>query len=106
VIELDEVGDHYEGTAVAWDEQPGSLNALIRFGTSSKGNTHHIGNIPVIIIDNNGDTVSGEFLKNMKDSSGVVYPATVAIDIALRPRASAVAVLIRLSARRDPSLPN
>jgi hypothetical protein len=83
VIEFDETGDHYEGTAVAWDDQPGSLHALIRFGTSSKGNTHHIANIPVLIINNNGDAVSAEFLNRVKESSGVIYPATVAVNIGL-----------------------
>jgi hypothetical protein len=83
VIEFDETGDHYEGTAVAWDDQPGSLHALIRFGTSSKGDTHHIVNIPVLIINNNGDAVSAEFLNRIKESSGVIYPATVAVNIGL-----------------------
>jgi hypothetical protein len=83
VIELDEAGDHYEGTAVAWDEKPGNLHALIRFGTSSKGNVHHIENIPVTIINGNGDAVSAEFLKSVKDSSGIIYPATVTVDIEL-----------------------
>jgi hypothetical protein len=83
VIELDEAGDHYEGTAVAWDDKPGSLHALIRFGTSSKENTHHIENIPVLIINNTGDAVSAEFLQNLKDTSNVIYPARVTVDIAL-----------------------
>jgi hypothetical protein len=83
VIELDEVGDHYEGTAVAWDEKPGSLHALIRFGTHSKANAHHIENIPVIIVNNNGDAVTAEFLNSVKESSGVIYPATVTVDIEL-----------------------
>jgi hypothetical protein len=83
VIELDEVGDNYEVTAVAWDDQPGNLHALIKFGTPSKGNTHHIENIPVRIINNNGDAVSAEFLKQIQESRGAIYPATVTVDIAL-----------------------
>lgn len=83
MIELDETGGHYEGTAVAWDEKPGNLNALIRFRTSSQSNTHHIENIPVIIINSNGDAVSAEFLKDTKDASGIIYPNTVTLDLAL-----------------------
>lgn len=83
MIELDEAGDHYEGTAVAWDDQPGSLHALIRFGTRSKGDTHHIENIPILIINNNGDAVSTEFLKQIQESRGIIYPTTVTVDIAL-----------------------
>jgi hypothetical protein len=81
VIELDEIGDHYEGAAVAWDENPGSLHALIRFGTSSKGNTHHIENVPVTIINNNGDPVSAELPQSAKETRGITYPATVTVDI-------------------------
>ena len=80
---IDEAGDHFEGTAVAWDDEPGNLHALIRFGTSSKNNTHRLENIPVLIIDNYGNAVSAEFLKNLKESSGITYPATVTVDIAL-----------------------
>jgi hypothetical protein len=82
VIELDEAGDHYEGTAVAWDDQPGNFHALIRVNTSSKATTHRLENVPVIIINNNGDAVSADDLKRLKDS-GVIYPATVTVDFTL-----------------------
>jgi hypothetical protein len=63
VIELDDAGDHYEGTAVAWDDQPGNLHAVTRLSTPSKGNTHHIENLPLVIINNTGDPVSADLLK-------------------------------------------
>ncbi len=81
VIDLDEVGDHYEGTAIVWDEVNDHFNALIRIRTPSKENTQHLKGIPVTIIDNMGDVVNLPVLKNLQDNHNIVYPATVDVQL-------------------------
>lgn len=83
VIELDEVGDHYDGTAVAWEDVTGRFHAFVKLVTGSKALSHHIENIPVTIIDGMGNPVTAETLKNQQ-TLGIKYPATVNIDLDLK----------------------
>jgi hypothetical protein len=74
VIELDEAGGHYEGTAIAWDEAGDHFNALVRLRTPSKEDVQHLKNVPVIIIDNVGETVNPSVLRHLYDSQNITYP--------------------------------
>ena len=51
VIEMDEVGDHYEGVACAWDDDPSHPNSLVRFRTASKTLLKTIPGLQVVPMD-------------------------------------------------------
>jgi hypothetical protein len=52
VIEIDEVGDHYEGAACAWDNDPSHPNSLVRFRTPSKKLSQTMPGLQVVPMDN------------------------------------------------------
>jgi hypothetical protein len=81
VIDLDRIGDRYEGTAVAWDDVQQSLNALVRFGFPAGQNTHFIQAIPITLIDNLGNWAAPELIKHQQDTLGITYPRTVDVSL-------------------------
>jgi hypothetical protein len=84
VIDLDDVGDRYEGTAIVWQDEAEAFNAMIRIRTPTKGNSQALDKIPVVIIDNSGVAVSPGALQNAKDAKGIIYPTTVDVKMSLK----------------------
>ena len=83
VIEIDEVGDHYEGSACAWDDNVSNPNSLVRFNTSSKALSQRLKGVLVQPIDNIGNNVHPEVMKNLA-VSGFNFPATADIEFELK----------------------
>ncbi len=84
VVDLDRIGDRYEGTAVAWDDVQQSLNALVRFGFPAGQNTHFLQAIPIKLIDNLGNWGTPEFVRHQQETLGISYPSTVDINLSFR----------------------
>ena len=81
VIDLDQIGDRYAGTAVAWDDTRESLNALVRFSFPAGQNKHLLQAIPITLIDNLGNWATPEFIRMQKETRGIDYPNTVDINL-------------------------
>jgi FRG domain len=81
VVDLDRIGDRYEGTAVAWDDVQQSLNALVRLGFPAGQNTHSLQAIPIVLIDNLGNWGTPQFIKHQQETLGITYPSTVDISL-------------------------
>jgi hypothetical protein len=79
VIELDDVGDHYEGTACAWDDKVG-INTLISIRTPSKEPTQSLKSVPLRPMNNLGIFLQSADLEHLKSANGLQFPDTVDID--------------------------
>jgi hypothetical protein len=75
VIDIDDVGDHYKGTACAWDDDAQLPSSLLRFQTSSKANSHKLDDLTNIPMNPPGVLAT-------KGSS--LFPATVNAEIELQ----------------------
>jgi hypothetical protein len=83
VIDLDDVDDHYEGTACAWDDNLQLPNSLVRIFTSSKANSHRLVDLPVQLIDNLGNFLLPDTIEHLK-ANGALLPNTVDVEIYLQ----------------------
>lgn len=83
VIELDEIGNHYEGTACAWDDKSDNVNSLVRIRTSSKEIAQRLDHVPVQPIDTNGTFIQRDVIEQLKSTKGLLFPETVDIEFAL-----------------------
>lgn len=84
VLDLDEVGDHYEGTAIAWNDNQDLLNSLVRIRTTSKAHTQQLLQVPIRAIYGNGADVGPQALEELAKSKGLMFPSTVNIDLDLK----------------------
>jgi hypothetical protein len=83
VAELDDVGDHYEGTAFLADDMPGNPNSVASIRTTSKADAGHIENAPVRPFDKLGNLIPTSAIEQLK-MKGLSFPDSVAIDFNLR----------------------
>ncbi len=83
VIEIDEVGDHYEGAACVWDDDPTHLSSLVRFRTPSKDPSQTMPGLQVIPMDMRGTFLNPEQLAAMQPA-GTAYPATADVSFSLQ----------------------
>ncbi len=83
VIDIDDVGDHYEGTGITWDDASLPPRSLVKIRTPSKETRQRLQNVPVIPIDNRGNIVPSSVIEQLKVSAGISFPATADVDIDL-----------------------
>jgi hypothetical protein len=83
VIDLDEFQDRFEGTAIAWDDNPELPNSLVRIRTLTKADAQHLEGVPVQAIDNLGNFLSLDVIQKFRDTKGLLTPTTVNIDLAV-----------------------
>jgi FRG domain len=83
VIEIDEVGDHYEGTACAWDDNQTLPSSLVRFRTRSKDPSQTMLGLQVVPMDSRGMLLSPQQLAAMLPV-GYAYPATADVNFDLQ----------------------
>ena len=83
VIDLDDVGDHYEGVACAWDANPDHPNSWSRIVTPSKANAHRLERVPVQSIDNIGNALLPYVIERLK-ANGMFLPDTADIEFDLQ----------------------
>jgi FRG domain len=83
VIEIDEVGDHYEGAACVWDDDLARPSSLVRFRTPSKDPSQTMPGLPVVPMDSRGTYLSPEQLAAMLPA-GFAYPATADVSFDLQ----------------------
>ncbi len=83
VLELDDHGDHYAGTAIAWDADSTKFSSLVRIKTRSKDTSQCLKAQIVNIIDNNGNFIPQETLLAIA-SAGTIYPATADVEFELK----------------------
>ena len=84
VLDIDEVGDHYEGTAIGWDNIPILPNALVRFRTISKTVIQKLRNIQLVPLDNFGNLIPPKMLEAAKAANTFQVPQTIDVDIELK----------------------
>ena len=82
VIDLDELEDRFEGTAVAWYDNPELPNFWVRIRTPSKATTQHLGHVPIQAIDDIGNVLTFDTIQALS-RKGIIIPSTVEIDFAL-----------------------
>lgn len=81
VVELDDVGDHYEGSATAWDEVHEHFNAQVNIRTTSKESKQTLGTLPVTILSSSGDAVPIDYLARLQNERQITYPATIDLSV-------------------------
>jgi FRG domain len=84
VVDIDEVGDHYEGTGITWDDAPRPPKSLVRIRTTSKETSQRLQNVPVVPIDNRGNVVPSEVIERLRIAEGIMFPATADVEIDLK----------------------
>jgi FRG domain len=89
VIEIGEVGDHYEGAACVWDNAPGHPSSLVRFRTPSKDPSQAMSGLQVVPMDARGTILTHEKLSAMLPT-GMAFPATADVRLELQDSALTV----------------
>jgi hypothetical protein len=82
VVDIDEVGDHFEGTACAWDSNPDYPSSMIRFRTKDKSSVQHLENVSVNPVDRTGAFLSEADMAQYT-AKGLSFPATTDVDFDL-----------------------
>jgi FRG domain len=82
VVDVDEVGDHFEGRACAWDANPALPSSLIRFRTANNSNVQHLANLRVVPMDRAGVALPDALLAQYR-TNGLSFPATTDADLDL-----------------------
>jgi hypothetical protein len=80
IVELDDVGDHYEGSACAWDDNPAHPSALIRLRTPSKANSQRIEGVQIQPMTVNGRFMSAEEIAKVESTAGLLFPKTADLE--------------------------
>lgn len=83
VIELDDAGDHYEGTAIAWYDNPIPYNAMVIIKTASKSLSQTLSNLRVVPIDRAGNFVDSDMISRLEKENGILFSETVDVDFTL-----------------------
>jgi hypothetical protein len=83
VIELDDVGDRYEGTACVWPNSLNSISAFVRFLSLTKENTQRVEGVLVQAMYNNGNFLTLDEMQRVRATEGFVFPEKVDIELAL-----------------------
>jgi len=83
VIEMDELDDHYEGVACAWDSDPSHPSSLVRFRTPSKKLSQTMPCLLVVPMDGKGTFLSPEQLAAMLPA-GTAFPETADVSFDLQ----------------------
>ena len=83
VIEIDEIGDHYEGAACVWDSTSIHPSSLVRFRTPSKKLSQAMPGLLVVPMDSRGTFLSPEQLAAMLPA-GTAFPATADVSFDLQ----------------------
>jgi FRG domain len=81
-VEIDDIGDHFEGSVCAWDDSP-QPNAQISFRTQSRNVVQRLLGLPIRYINNAGIYLAPDDIEKLK-VNGTVLAQTVDIDIELR----------------------
>ncbi len=82
VIEIDDVGDHYEGAACAWEDNPNQPSSLVKFATKTKESTHRLEKLPVVAMNAAGEFLTPETLQRLQEQ-GFNFPKTADVEFAL-----------------------
>lgn len=83
VIDIDDVGDHYEGTACAWEDNPQVPSFLLRITTTSKANSHRLEHVPVQPMDSRGIFLTPDTIERLK-ANGTTIPLSADIEVDLK----------------------
>lgn len=82
VIEIDEVGDHYEGAACVWDDVATHPSSWVKFRTPSKAASQAMPGLQIYPLDSVGTLLSREQLAAMLPA-GSVFPETADVSFEL-----------------------
>ncbi len=80
IIDIDDLGETYCGTAMGWDDRPDFPNAVLRFRTATKATTQSVESLPVSLVDHVGNVISPQ-AKHTLESKGILFPDTVSISL-------------------------
>lgn len=83
VVDIDEVGQGYRGTACLWDDAPQNPCSLVKFGTPTKDIKQEIKNVSVTPIDHLGNEFNAATMAELA-TKGLVFPKTADVEFELR----------------------
>ena len=83
VIDIDDLGDRYLGTACLWDDSPELPCSLVRFVLPSKDTKHTLNKLAVKPIDHYGVELSDATIAEFK-VKGFLFPDTADVEIELK----------------------
>ena len=84
VVDLDEFQGHYQGTAIAWNDNSKLLNSLVRIRTPSKETSQRLREVPVTPIYANGNVVPPDVIEQLRTSGELLFPTTADIEFDLK----------------------
>ena len=83
IIEIDDLGGYYEGTACAWDNNKSMPSSRVIVVSRSKSDNQRLENIPVQAMFWDGTDIAESEIKKLQAEHGILFPRTVDIDFAL-----------------------
>ena len=83
MLELDRIDNHYEGTALIWDNHIDHLNAVVSLKTQNHDDVQQLNKVPVRMLDNLGNYATDETLSRARETTDLVYPATADVRLVL-----------------------
>jgi hypothetical protein len=83
VVDIDEVGPGYWGTACLWDDAPQRPCSLAKFATATKDTRHEIKNISVTAIDQRGNAFDAAAMADLA-TKGLIFPKTADVEFELK----------------------
>ena len=84
VVELDSVDDHYEGTAVAWDDDPTYLVTFVSFQTTSQATYHQLDDLETLFFLPDGTPLTKNEAIRFGTQTGVSYPEIIRLTLELQ----------------------
>jgi hypothetical protein len=82
VADFDEIDDHFEVIACAWDDNRALPSAVVSFSTPSRSTTQHLESLPLTPIAATGKALSGAELAAL-GGRGIVIPQIATMDFLL-----------------------
>jgi FRG domain len=83
VIDIDDVGDHYEGVVCAFDDNPNQPSSLVQFRTNSKATSHKLDNLKNTPMNAAGYLLPESTIQQLA-VNGFYFPATINVEVELQ----------------------
>jgi FRG domain len=82
VADFDEVDDHFEGIACAWDDNPALASSAVSFSTTSRSTAQRLENLPLSTVHATGRALTAAEWADL-GRRGIIFPATATVDFRL-----------------------
>jgi hypothetical protein len=82
VADVDEIDDHFEVVACAWEDNPALPSSVVSFSTPSRSTTQHLENLRPVAVAATGKVLTGFELAAL-GNRGIVFPLSATFDFLL-----------------------